>query len=138
MRIKTLLLFVFLLTGIAFSQNEGSGRISFERITQAFRMPTEQSMGQLLESWGYEIMSSGYYMKGDESFRIIVDYEEKTAYYWENAASKERRDEIKSQAIEAGLKVESAMGTRDVRMRGKGYSVSLNGNGSINIQKLKK
>ncbi len=138
MRTKTLLLFVFLLTGMAFSQNGGTGRISFKQITQAFDMPTEQSMGQLLESWGYKIMLSSYYTKGDESFSIIVDYKNETASYWEKAASKERRDEMKSQAIEAGLKVEAAKGPRDVRMSGKGYSVLLSGDGSIRIQKLKK
>ncbi|MCA0388858.1 MAG: hypothetical protein LCH52_10220 [Bacteroidetes bacterium] len=137
MRTKTLLLFVFLLTGMAFSQQGGTGRISFKQITQLMELPTQQVIGEVLKEMGNEFSSDSDFKKGDEQFRIVADPATGTATYNEPPATKQRRDEIKSQAIAAGLKVEREQGLRYVRLKGNNYSVVINGDGSIEIKKLK-
>ena len=137
MRTKTFLLFVFLLTGMAFSQQGGTGKLSFKQITSLMELPTQQVIGQVLTEWGFNNDSDLEFQKGDERFRIVVDSEGGTATYNEPPASKQRRDEIKSQAIAAGLKVETEQGLRNVRLKGNNYSVVINGDGSIEIKRLK-
>lgn len=137
MRTKTLLLFVFLLTGMAFSQDGGTGKISFKQITSLMELPTQQAIGQVLKELGYNSGSDIDFQKGDERFRIVGDFDNGTVTYNEPPASKQRRDEIKSQAIAAGLKVEREQGLRNVRLKGNNYSVVINGDGSIEIKRLK-
>lgn len=137
MRTKTLLLFIFLLTGMAFSQDGGTGKLNFMQITSLMNLPTQQVIGQVLKEWGFNNDSDLEFYKGDERFRIVVDSDGGTATYNEPPASKQRRDEIKSQAIAAGLKVEKEQGLRNVRLKGNNYSVVINGDGSIEIKRLK-
>lgn len=141
MRTKTLLLFVFLLTGMAFSQDDFTDRtikgISFDKITWLLTKP-ESVRTVLLKDMGYETESGIKFRKGFEEFEIIPEPDGKSYSYWERNVSSERRNEIRTQANNAGLKErKSDPFNRDIFLEGNGFSVLIKPGPGITIKRLK-
>lgn len=139
MRTKTLLLFIFLLTGMAFSQQGGTGRITFDDVKWLLTSSSEKSMWADLARWGYERITATDFKKGSEIFKIIPEADGTGYYYSEGNASSSRREEMRAQAIKAGLKetVNNDDG-RLIILEGNGFSVSIRRGPGIIIRKLKK
>ena len=139
MRTKTLILFVFLLTGMAFSQQGGTGRITFDNVKWLLTSPSENSMWATLTRWGYTRINATEFMKGSEIFKIIPEADGTGYYYAEGNASSARREEMRAQAIKAGLKeTENYDDGRVILLEGDGFSVSIKRGPGIMIRKLKK
>lgn len=138
MRAKTLLLFVFLFTGMAFSQRGGTGKITFDDVKWLLESPSEKLMLADLTRWGYKRISPTEFMKGSETFNIILEADGKSFYYFERNASYDRREEMRTQAIKAGLKeTENYDDGRVIILEGNGFSVSIKRGPGITIRKLK-
>jgi len=136
MRTKTLLLFVFLLTGMAFSQDGGTGYISFENITLLLTQ-SNYKMRATLKEWGYESKTGKEWKKGEELFQLLPEADGKGYYYAETRPSTERRAEIITQCKNAGLKVEREVGNSYILLKGSGYVVDISTNAGIKIKKLR-
>lgn len=139
MRTKTLLLFVFLLTGMAFSQEEGTGRITFHKITLALACSSVEEMWSMLEGWGYQKINGGEFGKGSEKFRIVWSPDQSKIFYFEAFPSIERCEEIRIQALKAGLKtVRNGEDGRDIFLEGRRFSAVIRQLEYIKITRLKK
>ena len=137
MRTKTLILFVFLLTGMAFSQQGGTGFISFEKITLLLTQ-NNYKMRATLKEWGYVSETGKEWKKGEELFQLLPDAESKSYYYTESRPSIERREEIINQCNIAGLKVEKQISEAYIRLTGGGFKVEVSSNRGIEVRRLKK
>ena len=105
MRTKTLLLFVFLLTGMAFSQQGGTGRISLNRILSLLSLPAPSVVTIALEKDGYQLVYGGQYSKGNESFEIYRKSDLDPLYYCERTPGNKRVQQLKEEALKEGFKV---------------------------------
>jgi len=105
MRTKTLLLFVFLLTGMAFSQQVGSNRISLTKILSLLTLPAPDVVTLALEKDGYTLIQGGQYSKGSESFEIYRKSDLDPLYYYERTPGKKRVQQLKEEALKEGFKV---------------------------------
>lgn len=104
MRAKTFLLFIILVTGVAFSQSgKGSARINFKRITYLLGFNNPEVVSAILVIDGYS-SNNGRYEKGKDRFDITGDGRQTPLRYSELNPDKFRCDDIKSQAMNEGLK----------------------------------
>ncbi|GMU89285.1 MAG: hypothetical protein AMXMBFR49_14930 [Chlorobiota bacterium] len=60
----------------------------------------------MLEGWGYQKINGSELKKGSEKFQMVVSPDQSKTFYFEASPSKERCEEIRTQAIKAGLKIQ--------------------------------
>ena len=134
MRTKTFLLFVFLLTGMAFSQQGGGERITLYKILELLALPDQEAVTLALEKDGYKNVCEGKYSKGAEVF-TINRLSEFSVYYHEESPSKSRLREIQAFAYGEGFDVVKR-GSSGWRMEKPGYSILADVGKDLIVKKL--
>lgn len=126
MRTKTLLLFVFLFTGMAFSQEGGTGKITFDQIISVIQLTSEQSIEAALGDLGYRRVNKTEYRGGGGIFYILPDAGGNSYYFSERHLSKVRQKEIVDQALDAGLEEMSGNNPNGyTKLSGMGFDLSI-------------
>lgn len=136
MRIKILLVLVLLLTGIAFSQQGKSDRISLKKILFLLTLPAPEVVTIALEKEGYSNSGAGRYKKGSESFEIYRKSERDPLYYFEDKPGKKRMEQVKAEALTEGFTIVDETET-SWAMEGHGYSIKAHPRLGLWIGKMK-
>ncbi|GJQ33469.1 MAG: hypothetical protein HBSAPP04_23080 [Ignavibacteriaceae bacterium] len=126
MRTKTLLLFVFLLTGMTFSQQGGTGKITFDQIISVLQLTSEQSIEAALGDLGYRRANKTEYRGGGGVFYILPEAGSNSYYFQERHLSKVRQKEIVDQALDAGLEERSSNNPNGfTKLSGEGFELTI-------------
>ena len=137
MRTKTLLLFVFLLTGMVFSQQGGGKeRIDFSMITVILRMQHIESIKTYLEESGYKNTDGVNFQNKNHKFVITSVTDKGPFTYSESIDDKARYDDLLKDALEYGLVVKTKNSRGEYELKGRGFQVSIS-KGYFVMEKLK-
>ncbi len=136
MRTKTLLLFVFLLTGMAFSQQGVvDERIEFSMIRMILRMQHINNIATYVEQLGYKKSDAGFQNK-NHYFGISSLSDNGPFTYFEYIDDKARYDELLKDALAFGMVVIKKNTRGEYELKGKGFQVNIS-KGSFLMENLK-
>ena len=135
MRVKTLLVFSLLITGIAISQQGGSkSPLGLNDILRLVDFSDVKSANRMILSLGYESTADGDFSNGYNKFRLVPG--KFGLVYSEDYTRVSRSEDIQRAAIKAGFELLKDT-PRQVLMKSEAYDMEITVN-KVTIQRSRK